>query len=98
MIQCLGSGFWLLASADLAPRKGKSRPEYEFFLAASDGCLKCVRRELEVTQRVSPDVCSDTNRYTVRDCVDDALSNGVARAAEVKAYLDEYWGHIPKRT
>ena len=57
-----------------------------------------MRRELEVTMRVSPDVASDNERWTVRDCADYALSHGVCLAAEVKAYLDEYWGHIPKRT
>ena len=90
-LQCLKNGL------HQPSKKRKGRAAYELFQAASDGCLKCVRRELEVTMRVSPDVVSDNECWSVRDCATYALANGVETAAEVKDYLDEYWGHLPLR-
>ena len=70
--------------------------EYQFFAAASEGCLVCVRQELEVLQRISPDVTSQSNKYTVRDFTDwAAKQSGGAGVMAVKTYLDEHWSHIP---
>ena len=79
---------------------GKDRrdvPKYAFFQAVSDGCLACVRRELEVTQHVSPAAASENMGYTARDFADYACQQGVAGALEVQQYLDAHWSCIPRR-
>ena len=68
--------------------------EYAFLQAVSDGCLACVRHELECVQQVSPDVTSETMGYTARDFANYATQLGVQGAAEVKQYLDENWSCI----
>ena len=56
-----------------------------------------MRRELEVTQHVSPAAASETMGYTARDVADYASRQGVAGASEVKQYLDAHWSCIPVR-
>ena len=68
--------------------------EYAFLQAVSDGCLACVRHELECVQQVSPGVTSETMGYTARDFANYATQLGVQGAEEVKQYLDENWSCI----
>ena len=78
--------------------KGQTRRDsaaYVFFQAVSDGCLACVRRELEETQHVCPEVVSETNGYTARDFADYASRRGVKGASDVKQYFDTNWSYIP---
>ena len=78
--------------------KGHTRKDsaaYAFFQAVKDGCLACVRRELEETLVVCPEVMSDTNSYTARDFANYASGRGVKGAPDVKQYLDTNWSYIP---
>ena len=85
------------------PRKGVHKPSrtrkgiaaYEFFQAAMQGCLACVRYELELTRRVPPDMLSESNRYSVRDFAKYAVDCKVDGAGAVVEYLDKYWSHLP---
>ena len=71
--------------------------DYVFFQAVCDGCLPCVRRELEVVQKVSPSAASSTMGYTARDFADYGSQQGVKGAFEVKQYLGAQWSCIPVR-
>ena len=62
-----------------------------------EGCLLCVRSELEDRQDVAPDVISANNKYSARDFANFAVQEGIAGAVDVKEYLDNYWSHIPVR-
>ena len=68
-------------------QKKRCRPEYQFFQFAKNGCLPCVRRELEMKMRVSPDVASDSHGYVLHDFTEETLSKCVAGVAAVKSYL-----------
>ena len=81
-----------------ASRKRAGRAEYEFFQAVSDGCLSCVRRELEVSMRVAPEVASESHAWTARDFANWAVGEGTPGASEVQVYLDSFWSHVPART
>ena len=77
------------------PKKRSGRPLYELFAAVQDGCLTCVRRELELLMRVAPETFSDSHRWTVRDFAKDAAKGGRPGAREIQSYLDLYWPHVP---
>ena len=77
------------------PKKRKGRVLYELLTAAQDGCLTCVRRELELLTRVAPETFSDSHRWTVRDFAKDAAKGGRPGAREIQSYLDLYWPHVP---
>ena len=73
----------------------RGRALYELFKAVQDGCLTCVRRELELLTRVAPETFSDSNRWTVRDFAKDAAKRRQPGAREIQSYLDSYWSHLP---
>jgi hypothetical protein len=81
-----------------ATRARRGRPEYEFFQAATDGCLACVRKELEDSRSVAPDILSDSQKWSVRDCAKFSMQKDVPGASEVCAYLESYWAHVPLST
>ena len=60
-----------------------------------EGCLACVRCELELARRVPPDTLSESNRYSVRDFAKYAVDRKVDGAGAVVEYLDKYWSHLP---
>ena len=97
-------------SHDLGPvsecppcKKGRHQPTksrrgralYELFAAVQDGCLTCVRKELELLTRVAPETFSDNNRWTVRDFAKDAAKKKLPGAREIQSYLDSHWSHLP---
>ena len=73
----------------------RGRALYELFTAVQDGCLTCVRQELELLTRVAPETFSDSNRWTVRDFAKDAAKGRRPGAREIQSYLDSYWSHLP---
>ena len=88
-------------------RKFKNRghlPEYGLFATVCDSCLRCLRDELELQQRVSPEAQSQSSGYTIRDFARWEVKGSNKEpvdlvkkdaAARVQAYLDEYWPHVP---
>ena len=73
----------------------RDRPEYHFFAAVSQGCLTCVRHELEEKCQVNPDVVSESNGYSARDFAAYAVDQRVKGAAAVQEYLEAHWSHLP---
>ena len=76
-------------------KKRKHSTEYGLFTAAHDGCLRCVRRELEKDQNVNPYQTSEWHGYTVKDFAKDAEKQGTIGARAVVEYLEKYWPGIP---
>ena len=74
-------------------KKRRDRANDKFFQAAKDGCVTCVRRELEETKSVAPDVQSDNHEWTVRDFTHWEVKENPGKQS-VKD-LDEFWWHIP---
>ena len=74
----------------------RGRPEYSLFQAASDGCLRCVRRKLEVESPDLARVVSDSSAWTVHDFANHGVDQGQAGAAEVVAYLASSWLALPR--
>ena len=75
----------------------KDNPQYQLFQAASDGCLRCVRRKLEIEKEADAHKLSDTNKWSVKDFArwGTTLDNA-AGAAEVLTYLQERWPTVPE--
>ncbi len=76
-------------------RARKQLKEYSLFKAAEDGCLRCVRRKLEVEKDVDPHVTSETNNYTAKDFAKYAVDKHIDGADAVVKYLEKYWPGIP---
>jgi len=74
-------------------RKRKRRDEYGLFMAAKDGCVRCVRQKLE-EEKVNPYAQSDSNNYTVMDFAMYAKTQKKEGADAVVKYLKEYWSGI----
>ena len=60
-----------------------------------EGCLTCVRYELELGLRVPPDTLSESQHYSIRDYAKYAVDHGVPDARAVVEHLNKYWPHLP---
>ena len=76
-------------------RNRQNNPQYHFFAAVSDGCLTCVRKELEENCQVSPDAVSETNAFSAMDFAAYAVQKGVQGAVAVHEYLNTHWAPSP---
>ena len=73
----------------------RGRADYHFFAAVSQGCLTCVRHELEEKCQVPPDVVTDSHGYSARDFASYAVDQRVEGAVALQEYLEAYWSHLP---